>query len=185
MATKTLVLKPEPLAAESFEPYGWILQGGTGPGDFSRAKLDLWHFPFHSDAQPRLQVMRYHHQPMVFSKLERHLAVTEARYPMNGGKAVLIVAAASDSADRPTVPEIEQVRAFILDGTKGIMFKKGTWHGLDCYPLTPPHVDFLFLSDIETEREIEGQLEPVTGSRTHVFDFAEANDVEFEVPASW
>lgn len=183
MVTRTLVLEPAPLTAEAFEPYGWVLQGGSGPGDFSRANLDLWCLPFHSDAPPRLQIMRYHHQAMVFSKLERHLAVTEARYPMNAGKAVLVVGAASNPTDRLAPPDIAQVRAFILDGTKGIMFKKGTWHGLDCYPLTPPHVDFLFLSDTETEREIEGQSAPATGSRTEVFDFAEANHVRFQVAA--
>lgn len=170
----------EPLDAETFAPYGMLL-APAGPPFYARTGLDLWRFPFASDAPARLQIMRYHHQPMAFSRLERHLAVTEARFPLHGAAAILIVAGETGPAPEDA-PDPSAIRAFRLDGDAGILFRPGIWHGLDCYPLAPPHADFLFLSDEATEIEIESQPTPISATRTHVHDYA-ADGISFRVVA--
>ncbi len=96
---------------------------------------------------------------------------------MGDAAAVLVVAGAPEN-DEP--PKPETVRAFYLDGSVGVMFHKGVWHGLDCFPAGTPYVDYLFLSDAETEDEIEASQEPRPGRRTELFDFAERN-LAFEI----
>ncbi|MGR3513840.1 MAG: ureidoglycolate lyase [Paracoccaceae bacterium] len=159
----------EPLSKEAFLPYGQLLAAGSLP-DFERPGLQNWRVPFHSDAPLRLQVMRYSKQTKELSMFERHHYVTEARSPVGNAAAILVVAG-DPEIDEP--PRPETVRAFFLDGSVGVMFHKGVWHGLDCFPARTPHVDYLFLSDAATEDEIEASQEPYDGNRTELFDFAE------------
>lgn len=178
--SEDISVKLEALSEEAFAPYGWVLAGGRGTPTFSRPMLDFWKFPFDSDAPARLQIMRYHHEEMVFHRLERHLYVTEARFPASGASGVLIVGGKTATNDPNDVPDPSAIRAFLLDGSCGIMFHKGVWHGLDCFPVKPPFSDFYFLVDEVTEREIETIGGPVSGKRTHVIDYA-TRDVSFRV----
>ena len=164
-------IEVEPLTQEAFAPYGWLLIAGDAP-DFNRPGLMNWRLPFHSDAALRLQVMRYSQQQRQLSLFERHTQVTEARTPIGNAAAILVVAG-DPAQDAP--PDAGPVRAFYLDGSQGIMFRKGVWHGLDCYPAHQDYVDYLFLSDAATEDEIELTPGPRQGLRTELFDFAEQN----------
>ena len=65
--------------------------------------------------------------------MERHFHVSQAFIPLGGEHAV--VAVAPPSADRGSVPELEAIRAFLLEGSKGYVLHKGTWHSLDRFPL--------------------------------------------------
>ncbi len=49
-----------------------------------------------------------------------------------------------------------QVRAFLLDGTQGVILHREIWHALSRFTLSRgAHADFYFLTDIETQLEIE------------------------------
>lgn len=166
--TDTVDIALEPLTALTFEPYGWLLAAPDGPADFTRPGLSNWRLPFKSDAELRLQVMRYGVQDMRLSCFEKHTRVTEARTPIGPAPAVLVVAGDPKTQAPPTPGS---VRAFLLDGSTGIMFRPGVWHGLDCFPVRPPFVDYLFLSDSATEDEIETLGDPAQGVRTQIFNF--------------
>lgn len=157
----------KPLSAERFAPYGWILEGAAEP-DFARPGLKNWRLPFSSGSPLRLQIIRYGTGTMQLSMFERHVSVTEARQPIGDAAAVLVVA--GDPA-RDAPPGAGSVWAFLLDG-QGIMFRKGVWHGLDCFPARGAYVDYLFLSDAATEDEIEAAPGPKDGMHTQIFDFA-------------
>ena len=159
----------QPLTAAAFSPYGWILDAGQKP-DYARPGLENWRLPFVGRDTLRLQVMRYSNRNMRLSMFERHINVTEARHPIGNAAAVLVVAG-DLTLDGP--PSADSIKAFLLDGQKGIMFRQGVWHGLDCFPARTEHVDYLFLSDAATEDEIESQGSPGNGVHTHIFDFAE------------
>jgi len=164
-------IEVEPLSSEAFAPYGWLLAAGDTP-DFEHTGLKNWRLPFHSDMPLRLQVMRYSLKKRQLSLFERHTQVTEGRSPIGDAAAILVVAGdPTQDAD----PEAASVRAFYLDGATGIMFRKGVWHGLDCYPAHRDYVDYLFLSDTATEDEIEESIAPRPGVRTDLFDFSEQN----------
>lgn len=181
-ATRTLPLSK--ISRAAFAPYGTVLSGGLGDPSFSRPLLDNWRLPFKADAPPRLQVMRYYRQEIRFSKLERHLYVTETRIPIGHAQAVLVVAAENKTSSVP-LPDPKSLTAFYLDGSCGVMFNAGVWHALDCFPVNSPYADFLFLSDASTEDEIESLGDAVTGSRTQVIDFYERQGLSFEVTDSF
>lgn len=48
------------------------------------------------------------------------------------------------------------MRAFLLDGTQGVILHREVWHALSRFTVTRgAHADFYFLTDIETQLEIE------------------------------
>ena len=172
-------VRMERLTAEAFAPYGRLIAAGEARADYARPLLDVWHLDWRADAPARIQIMRYHAQPMTFRRLERHVRVTEGRIPLAGARAVLAVAGPTGAAP-DSMPEPGSVRAFRFDGTCGILFAPGTWHSLDCFPLDAPSADFVLLSDEATENEIESWREPASGRRTHVCDYSSA-DIEFRI----
>ena len=178
MAT-TVEVRIERLTVEAFAPYGQLIAAGEEPADYARPRLDVWHLDYRADARTRIQIMRYHAQPMTFCRLERHVHVSEGRIPLDGARAVLAVAGATDEAPESR-PDPSSVRAFRFDGTCGILFAPGIWHSLDCFPLDSPRADFVLLSDEATETEIESWREPANGLHTHVCDYASVG-IEFRI----
>lgn len=170
MAT-TIELEVEPLTAEAFMPYGQLIAARAAAADYARPLLDVWHLDYRADAPVRLQIMRSHEKPMTFSRLERHIRVSEGRIPLDGARAVLAVAGATGAAP-DDVPDPSSVRAFRLDGSCGLLFAPGVWHSLDCFPVAAPYADFVLVSDQATEEEIEAWTGPSSGERTHVVDYA-------------
>lgn len=173
---QTIDIPLERLNATAFAPYGWILESGLS-ADYVRPGLKNWRLPFSSADTFRLQVMRYSNRDMRLSMFERHVSVTEARHPIGDAPAVVVVAGDPEKNAPPTQ---QSIRAFLLNGDTGIMFRKGVWHGLDCFPARSAHVDYLFLSDAATEDEIEAQDTPTNGVHTQIFDFMDKG-VTFQI----
>lgn len=164
--SRIIRLPVAPLTPEAFAPYGRILTP-SGPRDAGREGYDIWIQPFGAETRPRLQLVRYHARPFVVGVIERHLHVTEARLPLGGPPAIIVVAA---PGERPPTPE--DLHAFRLEG-EGVMFHRGTWHAIDAYPEGAPHADFLFLSEEATVDELFANAGRPP-RRTQVFDFAAA-----------
>jgi ureidoglycolate hydrolase len=55
--------------------------------------------------------------------------------PLGGGRSLFVLAPPNEPFDSPEPPRLEDVRAFVLDGTVGINLKLGTWHWTP-FPLT-------------------------------------------------
>ena len=142
-----IALPVSPLTVEAFAPYGRVLSP-SGARDTGREGYDIWIQPFAAESRPRLQIVRYHARPFVVALIERHLHVTEARQPLSGSSAIIVVAESSD-----TPPGPESLHAFRLDG-EGVLFHRGTWHAIDAYPQHGSHADFLFLSEEATVNEL-------------------------------
>ena len=117
-------VRMERLTAKAFAPYGQLIAAGEAHADYARPLLDVWHLDWRADAPTRIQIMRYHEQPMTFRRLERHVRVTEGRIPLDGARAVLAVAGATDGAPE-SMPDPGSVRAFRFDGSCGILFAPG------------------------------------------------------------
>lgn len=177
--TTIVEVRMERLTAKAFAPYGQLIAAGESHADYARPLLDVWHLDWRADAPARIQIMRYHEQPMTFRRLERHVRVTEGRIPLDGARAVLAVAGPTGAAP-DSMPDPSSVRAFRFDGSCGILFAPGTWHSLDCFPLGSSTADFVLLSDEATENEIESWRAPASGRRTHVCDYASVG-IEFRI----
>jgi ureidoglycolate lyase len=129
-------IRPEPLAAMTFAPFGEVLDA---TGDFrlinaglckrhhDRARLD-----FGPDGHAGISIFNAEPRalPYAFDLIERHPEGSQAFLPMTGHPFLVIVAASP--ADTP--------RAFLTNGAQGINLHRGTWHGV----LTPLHAPGLF-----------------------------------------
>ena len=172
---RRVVLPVLPLTSEAFAPYGRVLTS-AGMRDTGRDGYDIWIQPFASESRPRLQIVRYHARPFVVALVERHLHVTEARQPLGGPSAIIVVAEPSEFPPQP-----EALRAFRLDGA-GVLFHRGAWHAIDAYPEHGSHADFLFLSEEATVNELFDNPGRAP-ERTQVHDFGAAG-IEIVIEAN-
>jgi ureidoglycolate lyase len=142
----------EPLTEDAFAPFGQIISTKERTPDFqTESGTQGWAIDFHS-GRPLLMVLRTSYQRLSFSKLERHFEQTQTFLPLGGSPAV--VAVAPPSLDRAVIPKPTEVRAFLLDGTKGYALAAGTWHSLDRFPLYPPDTRWVIITDHETQQDL-------------------------------
>jgi ureidoglycolate hydrolase len=142
----------EPLTEDAFAPFGQIISAKARPPDFrTESGTEGWAVDFRS-GRPLLMLLRTPYQGLRFSKLERHFGLTQTFLPLGGSPAVVAVAA--PSPDRSAVPAPAEVRAFLLDGTKGYALGRGTWHSLDRFPLYAPDTRWVIITDHETQEDL-------------------------------
>ena len=178
---RTVEVPVEALTHDSFRRFGQIIGELDEPPAWQRPRLTSWRMRFEMDGHADLKCIHYMFQERKFTMMERHFSHTESRVPLAGGQAVMVVAASERPLDPESLPGPQDVRAFLLDGSVGIMLARGTWHALDCYPVRPPHTAFAFISEKEAQAEIEVVGgDPFAARLTQVIDFADM-DIRFEV----
>jgi len=157
----------EDLTPEAFAEFGEVLAPRARP-TFDLPGKDLHRFAWHANSPTIMQVICFKPQPLSVTAIERHGHVTEARMHIGGPAAVVVVGAPSDAPPNPST-----LRAFRID-RQGIMFKRGTWHGIDAYPLGAEPSQFLHLSDRDTQRELfDEPVDHPTLSTIHRFATAD------------
>lgn len=123
-------LRPAPLTAEAFAPFGDVLDAtgefrlinaGLCHRHHDRARLDF------GDARPGISIFQAEARalPYSFDLIERHPEGSQAFLPMTADPFLVITAL---SPDHPP-------QAFLTNGAQGINLYRGTWHGV----LTPLH----------------------------------------------
>jgi ureidoglycolate lyase len=171
-------LEVETLTEEAFAPFGEIVSAKARAPDFrTESGTEGWAVDFRS-GRPLLMVLRTRYQGLRFSKLERHFELTQTFLPLGGSPAV--VAVAPPSSDRSRVPDPAEVRAFLLDGTKGYALGPGTWHSLDRFPLYPPETRWVIITDHETQDDLLTAYSGKGGwARTQETDYGARLDLTF------
>jgi ureidoglycolate lyase len=178
MAEPRIVQLPaEPFSQEAFAPFGVAIGEPARPADVSGPASRLWLIPFEGEGGFQLAFMRFARQPMRFSKLERHFAVTQGYAPLGGDPFVTVV---GPPTARGAPPEPERLRAFLLDGRQGLLMHKGVWHALDRFPTATEHVDVAFITSAATQAELMPGVQG-TPKLTEIVDCAERLGVTFEV----
>lgn len=133
-------IRCQPLTAETFAPFGDVLELKSSPDKIINAGLcgrhhDLARLDFGPggragislfDAQPRAL-------PYRLDLLERHPEGSQAFLPMS--EHPFLVTVAPDQGGTPGVP-----MAFLTRPGQGVNFHRGVWHGV----LTPLHAPGLF-----------------------------------------
>jgi ureidoglycolate hydrolase len=162
----------------AFEPFGWLIDAPQKrPPSFTGVGTRGWSLPFEVVGRVQLCAIFTEFAGPRFSKLERHLNVTQTFIPMSG-PASLVAVAPSNSIDDPRHPVVDEVRAFLVDSSRGYVLRRGTWHSLDRFPLRPPGAAWAMITEVETTNEMNDEG---VQSRTEVFDFAETLGIEFEL----
>jgi ureidoglycolate lyase len=163
----------EPLTDEAFRPFGQVLGASERAPDYRGGGGSYgWRVDFQADGRPRVSVSVAPFQGLRFSRLEQHFHVTQTFVPLDGAPAVVAVAPPTDPADREAIPAPESIRAFRIDGTKGYLLGKGTWHSIDRFPLSPPSTLFVVLNERETAED---------PARSQIVDYAARFGVTFEL----
>jgi ureidoglycolate hydrolase len=95
---------------------------------------------------------------------------------------VMVVAPRTDETDRSVLPGPESLRAFLVEGSSGVLLWKGVWHALNRFPVQPPSAGFALLTATETQSELERQLhEGVAPQLTQAVDYETHFGIRFEV----
>ena len=166
-------LTVEALTAAAFAAFGEVLATHENPS-FDLPTKQLFRFPWSAGTETIVQIIAFRPQQMRVGRIEQHWHVTESRMHIGGPAAVIVVGPPTRA-----IPDVSQLRAFRLDG-QGVMFKKGTWHGLDAFPLGEKPAEFLFLSDRGTQSELFDN--PVETPELSVFhDFAPGEAIQVRV----
>lgn len=178
--TKTLEIPIEPLTPEAFAPFGQVIGERDDPPLFEGGNAVTWGVDFEIDGKMELHFARFGDQPeLEFTTVERHFAVTQAFTPLNNDASVTVFAAPTDP-DPKAIPKPEDFRAFYIDGTKGIMMWKGTWHS-SRFPARPPAATFAFLTDAHTTAELSEMLAGKPGKLTQLVDYEKEFDTRFRL----
>ena len=132
----------EPMTAESFAPFGQVLESSEEPA----GRRVMTPLPFECDGRTTVHAIWQPCTGRSFSRLERHFGITQTFMQVAGSASVVCVAPPTDIDDRSAVPRPADVRAFLIDPGRPFAFSRGTWHSLDRYVLSPPGATFVILN---------------------------------------
>jgi ureidoglycolate lyase len=126
----TITLKPEPLSAERFAPYGDVIETSLGGADAMNAARferfdDLCNVDLINDGRIAVSIARCRTPsslPLRLDMVERHPLGSQAFVPLSPCKIVIVVAPPEESV------EARDLRAFITNGRQGFNYRRGTWH---------------------------------------------------------
>ena len=116
--TEIVEIALESLTADAFAPYGQLIAARDEPPVFEAAHLEAWQMEFAVDGEIELMVVRYIHQEMRWTTMERHFNITQSFMALGGAASVMMVADPTDANDRSALPRPETVRAFMVDCTR-------------------------------------------------------------------
>lgn len=125
----------EILTRENFEPFGTIIEPPSTKPAISNSALDYWGALTKIDVEkPQVSFLVVKKRDFSLDKIERHVKLTEALIPLEGTSVFPLAPPKDNAKPKAKVPLDESV-AFLLDGSKGIVMKKGTWHWAP-FPIT-------------------------------------------------
>lgn len=126
-------IKVEPMTAESFAPFGELVDPLERPQD----RRIVSPLEFNAEGRTTLSSIWQPCEGLTFWLMERHFKVTQTFFQLSGSPTV-VAAAAPTGEDPLAIPGPEQIRAFLIDPSKGYSFKVGTWHSNKGFALAPP-----------------------------------------------
>ena len=123
------VLQAEPLRADTFAPFGDVIESTTTPKTINQGMgerfADLATLELDTDGgRPTISRMRCQPEtlPVALRLMERHPLSSQAFVPVDGQRYIVVVAPAGDA------PKPESLRAFVATGDQGINYRRGVWH---------------------------------------------------------
>jgi ureidoglycolate lyase len=123
----TIDLAVEPATPESIAPFGEIV-GGAGtpviPSSAFYSEVQSYRPLFVSDEEAEMSLCTVKRRPLQVRYMERHFKHTQVFLPLAGRPFVAVLAPPTET----DMPDIDQARAFLFDGTAGLSMHIGTWH---------------------------------------------------------
>ncbi len=127
--THASTLTVQPLSAQAFQPYGWML-GKPYPGEapdvaFSNPATDFWRehlFDSGTGGQPEILWVHYRNDGPV-THLEVHHLTQQAIVPLTGPLIHVVAASGPDGQ-----PDLRSLAAFRVPPGQGLCMRPGCWH---------------------------------------------------------
>ena len=132
----------EPMTAESFAPFGRLLESSGEPA----GERVMTRLAFECDGRTTVHAIWQPYGGRSFSQLERHFGVTQTFAQVSGSPSVVCVAPPTDLDDPGAVPRPEDVRALLIDPGRPVLVRPGHVAFLDRYVLGPPGATFVILN---------------------------------------
>lgn len=107
-------IQAEPLTPEAFAPYGQVI--GLEDVRIELREQEVFH----------LDIIAYKRKPIRVDHLNRHFTATQALVPLSGRPVVIVVGAPELTFS--TAADLDELRAFLFDGTRGINLGLKVWH---------------------------------------------------------
>jgi ureidoglycolate lyase len=124
-----ITLRPEPLTAAAFRPFGDVIEAGDAyeliNSGTTKKFADLARIDVAAEGgRPCISIYRAtpYELPLKITMLECHPLGTQLFMPLNSEPFLVVVACAGDTIDP------SNVRAFVTNGHQGINYHRGTWH---------------------------------------------------------
>jgi ureidoglycolate hydrolase len=132
-------IRVEQLTETNFAAFGTVL----GASDMKRPNLtdaisNVWLgmsdlMGIGASPGRHITFLQIHSKPAKNNKIEKHETSAEAFIPMEGTSILMVVPA--EATHSKGHPDMSKCRAFLMDGSKGVLIKPGTWHAVP-YPLS-------------------------------------------------
>ena len=150
-------IRIQPLTDDAFRPFGEVLSRKDLEPFFQMTggKVQGWKVDFVCEGPTEVAYMKVDFQPWTVEDVERHFEVTQTFIPLKGKPMIMVVAQATDPADREAVPSPGEYSAFYMDGSQGVMLAVGTWHASARLALYPPDCEFVYLSSSNTTQDLK------------------------------
>lgn len=145
--SETIVrLVARPIDAAAFAPYGTVMPPHEDGKRFGpdEAQLEL------TRGTPRFYVMRLNGRPAAFSRITRHIHVTQCLAAVEGGAWLLAVCPPDDPDNPAGEPDLARLAAFEVPGNVAVMLHRSTWHAGPYF--TGDHKDFFNLELADTNQ---------------------------------
>jgi ureidoglycolate hydrolase len=117
---RAITLVAQKMTPEAFAPYGEII------GERGQVNLDM------DDGPTSVAAQTVEARPLEFTFLGRHQRTEQVFVPV--GEAHSVIAVAPPCEDDRTVPDVERMAAFLVDGSCAFKLRRGSWH-TSAFPL--------------------------------------------------
>ena len=127
MSVRTITV--EPATRETLAPFGDIVSVDKGmahlPSPFYDGKVRVFRpAGFTTDSDAEIAVALVDRRPLTVEFMERHFKHTQMFVPLEGKPFVAVLAPPNDK----DLPDLDEARAFLFDGSGGFSMHIGTWH---------------------------------------------------------
>ena len=145
----------EKLTQDAFEAFGKTLgQPATGNPDIVDAVSNVWLsisdlMGIGTTPGNQITFLKILKRPERYDVIEKHDTSAEIFIPLEGQSILLVVPAEAVDADGQ--PDMQQARAFLMDGSQAVLLRYSTWHAVP-YNLTDVATYLVLVDDAIIEK---------------------------------
>jgi len=144
-----------PISDEAYAPYGQVFGSRPGHPDGRGFTGEPMSSADLSGGRVAMSLLTVRLRDFTFTHMEQHASFTQAFLPADGQPVVSVVC--RPKGEPGSEPDLSTIKAFLLDGTQGILLGKGTWH-CPLYPVTEK-ATYALITCVDTPKETEGYLD--------------------------